>query len=76
MSYCPECEAAIDDEEIEDIGVIISCPECGIDLEVISIDPVEFDIALEDVDDDEYEYDKDSDDWENGDDSYMDDDDF
>ena len=76
MSYCPECEAAIDEEEIEDVGVIITCPECGTDLEVISIDPVEFDVALEDIDDDEYGYEEDSDEWENGDDSYTDDDDF
>ena len=52
MSYCPECEAVID-EEFEDIGEIISCPECGIELEVISIDPVEYDVALIDDEEDE-----------------------
>ena len=52
MSYCPECEAVID-EEFEDVGEIFSCPECGVELEVISIDPVEFDLAPVDDDDDD-----------------------
>ena len=62
MSYCPECEALID-EEFEDIGEIISCPECGVELEVINIDPVEFDLALID-DDDEFSFDDDEEDWD------------
>ena len=71
MSYCPECEAAID-EEFEDIGEIITCPECGVELEVISIDPVEFDLAfMEEDEDDEFSFDDDEDDW--GDDSYDED---
>lgn len=72
MSYCPECEAVID-EEFEDIGEIISCPECGVELEVINIDPVEFDLALiDDEEDDEFSYDDDEEDWDD-DDSYDDD---
>jgi alpha-aminoadipate carrier protein LysW len=71
VSYCPECEAVID-EEFEDIGEIISCPECGVELEVISIDPVEFDVAfMEEDEDDEFSFDDDEDDW--GDDSYDED---
>ena len=58
MSYCPECEAVID-EEFEDVGEIISCPECGVELEVISIDPVEFDLALiDDEEDDKFRIDE------------------
>jgi alpha-aminoadipate/glutamate carrier protein LysW len=76
VSYCPECEAVID-EEFEDIGEIISCPECGIELEVISIDPVEFDLALvddEEEEDDEFSFDDDEDeDWDD-EDSYGEDD--
>jgi alpha-aminoadipate carrier protein LysW len=54
VSYCPECEAVID-EEFEDVGEIISCPECGVELEVISIDPVEFDLApIDDEEDDKF----------------------
>ncbi len=69
MSYCPECEAVID-EEFEDVGEIISCPECGVELEVISIDPVEFDLAPVDdeEDEDEYNFDETEDDEEDWDD--------
>jgi alpha-aminoadipate carrier protein LysW len=75
VSYCPECEAVID-EEFEDIGEIVTCPECGVELEVISIDPIEFDLApIDDEDDDEFNYDDadDEDDWDD-DDSYDEDD--
>lgn len=79
VSYCPECEAVID-EEFEDVGEIISCPECGVELEVISIDPVEFDLAPiddEEDDDDEFGFDDDDEDEEewDDDDSYDDEDD-
>jgi alpha-aminoadipate carrier protein LysW len=70
VSYCPECEAVID-EEFEDVGEIISCPECGVELEVISIDPVEFDLAPiddEDEEEDEYSFDDADDDDEDWDD--------
>ena len=66
MSYCPECEAVID-EEFEDVGEIVSCPECGVELEVISIDPLEFDLApIDDEDDDEYRFDdaEDEEEWD------------
>jgi alpha-aminoadipate/glutamate carrier protein LysW len=76
VSYCPECEAVID-EEFEDVGEIISCPECGVELEVISIDPVEFDLALVDDedDDDEFRFDdteEEEEDWDD-EDSFEDD---
>jgi alpha-aminoadipate/glutamate carrier protein LysW len=76
VSYCPECEAVID-EEFEDVGEIISCPECGVDLEVISIDPVEFDLAPiddEEEEDDEFRFDDadDEEEWDD-DDSYEED---
>ncbi|MBN1570990.1 MAG: hypothetical protein JXA73_24350 [Acidobacteria bacterium] len=78
MGYCPECEAIID-EEFEDIGEIITCPECGVELEVISIDPVEFDLAPidDEEDDDEYRFDDEEDDEEEWDDedSFDDEDD-
>ena len=79
MSYCPECEAVID-EEFEDVGEVISCPECGVELEVISVDPVEFDLAPiddEEDDDDEFRFDDAEDDEEDWDDedSYEEDED-
>ncbi len=66
MGYCPECEAAIDDEEIQDIGDVISCPECGVELEVVSLDPVEFDLApVNDEDEeDQFRFDDEADDWD------------
>ncbi len=74
MAYCPECEADID-EEFEETGEVITCPECGVELEVISIDPVEFDLAPEEEDEeDEYRFDEDEEDWDEEED-YDDDDD-
>jgi alpha-aminoadipate carrier protein LysW len=76
VGNCPECEAVID-EEFEDVGEVISCPECGVELEVISVDPVEFDLApIDDEDDDEFSFDDtdEEDDWDDEDDSYLDDD--
>jgi alpha-aminoadipate carrier protein LysW len=56
VGYCPECDAPIE-EEFEDLGEIITCPECGVDLEVISLDPVEFDLApAEDEEDEEEDF--------------------
>ena len=45
MAYCPECDAAIDVEEegIEE-GHRLDCPECGAELEVVNINPLELDI--------------------------------
>jgi alpha-aminoadipate/glutamate carrier protein LysW len=77
VSYCPECEAVID-EEFEDVGEIISCPECGVELEVISVDPVEFDLAPiddEEDEDDEFRFDdaeEDEEEWDD-DDTYEED---
>jgi alpha-aminoadipate carrier protein LysW len=76
VSYCPECEAVID-EEFEDIGEVITCPECGVELEVISIDPVEFDLApVDDDEEDEFRFDDtdDEEDWDD-EDSYAEDED-
>jgi len=74
VSYCPECEAVID-EEFEDVGEIFTCPECGVELEVISIDPLEFDLApVDDEDDDEFGYDDAEDEEEWDDDDAFDDD--
>ncbi len=39
---CPECDNPldIDTEEVEE-GEVITCEECGTDLEVVSADPLE-----------------------------------
>ena len=42
MVYCPECESDLDLEEDEvDEGEVVSCPECGTDFEVITVNPIE-----------------------------------
>ena len=39
---CPECDnpIVIDTDEVEE-GETVQCDECGIDLEVVSVDPLE-----------------------------------
>jgi alpha-aminoadipate/glutamate carrier protein LysW len=49
MALCPDCEAEVEIDEYDvDKGEIISCPECGVDLEVVGLDPLQLDLALED----------------------------
>jgi alpha-aminoadipate/glutamate carrier protein LysW len=49
MAVCPDCEADIEIDEYDvDKGEIISCPECGIDLEVVGLSPLELDVAPQD----------------------------
>ena len=42
MANCPECEALldVDDDEVEE-GDVISCAECGSELEIVSVHPIE-----------------------------------
>jgi alpha-aminoadipate carrier protein LysW len=59
MALCPECEAVLD-LELDDVeeGQLVSCPECGVDLEVVNTNPLEFDLAEEEdleADDEETE---------------------
>lgn len=42
---CPECEAEITFAEGTEAGEIIVCPDCGVDLEVVSIDPATVQLA-------------------------------
>ena len=59
MATCPECDAEIEVDEFDvDKGDQLSCPDCGSNLEVVSLSPVELDIAPdedEEDDDDELE---------------------
>jgi alpha-aminoadipate carrier protein LysW len=36
---CPECDATLDLKEVVQ-GEIVVCPDCGVDLEVASVDPL------------------------------------
>jgi alpha-aminoadipate carrier protein LysW len=54
MAICPECDAEIEVDEFDvDKGDQLSCPECGSNLEVTGLSPIELDIAPEDEEDDD-----------------------
>jgi alpha-aminoadipate/glutamate carrier protein LysW len=42
---CPECEAEITLEAGSEVGEIIVCPDCGVDLEIIDLQPPAVDLA-------------------------------
>ena len=42
---CPECEAVITLETSSEIGEILVCPDCGVDLEVLTLEPVSVALA-------------------------------
>jgi alpha-aminoadipate carrier protein LysW len=41
MALCTECEAEVELAEGTEVGEIVQCPDCGLDLEVVSVDPPE-----------------------------------
>jgi alpha-aminoadipate carrier protein LysW len=42
---CPECAAEITLEANTEIGEIIVCSDCGVDLEIIALDPAAVQLA-------------------------------
>jgi alpha-aminoadipate carrier protein LysW len=42
---CPECEAEISLDASVESGEIIVCPDCGVDLEITSLNPATVDLA-------------------------------
>ncbi|MDQ3686558.1 MAG: hypothetical protein M3430_13300 [Acidobacteriota bacterium] len=53
---CPECEADVHVDTDTDKGDAITCDECGTELEVVGLDPVELDVVEDgDLDEDEEE---------------------
>jgi alpha-aminoadipate carrier protein LysW len=67
MVNCPNCDALIDlDEDELDEGETLTCEECGADLTVTGLDPLELE-TTEDEDEDEeepaedFDYDEDED---------------
>jgi alpha-aminoadipate/glutamate carrier protein LysW len=42
---CPECVADITLENNTEVGEIIVCPDCGVDLEVTALEPASVDLA-------------------------------
>jgi alpha-aminoadipate carrier protein LysW len=44
LGTCPECAAEIElNDPLE--GEIVDCPDCGVELEVVSIEPLAFKLA-------------------------------
>lgn len=44
-AVCPECEAEIYLEAGTEVGEIIVCADCGVDLEVLSVEPPQVALA-------------------------------
>ena len=60
MVTCPVCESEIDVEETDvDEGDTLSCDECGADLRVVGVNPME----IESADEDDEEVEEEEDDW-------------
>jgi alpha-aminoadipate carrier protein LysW len=49
---CPECSEDVYVDADSEQGDIVSCEECGTDLEIVGLDPIELDIYEEDDADD------------------------
>lgn len=58
IGTCPDCDADVHVDPDVDKGEVVSCEECGIDLEVVGLDPVELDMVEEDLSDDDDEDDE------------------
>ena len=62
MVNCPKCDAVIEvDEDDVDEGETLTCEECGADLTVVGLDPVELEAADDEDDEEEEEEDEDFD---------------
>lgn len=44
-AFCSECEAEITLESGVEQNEIIVCPDCGVDLEVVSLEPLTLELA-------------------------------
>jgi alpha-aminoadipate carrier protein LysW len=65
MALCPECEFEIDIDEYDvDRGDTLDCDNCGVTLEIIGLNPIEFEVASDDEDEEAEEKDLDSDEEE------------
>ena len=60
-AICPECDEEVYVDADSEQGDIVSCDECGTNLEIVGLDPIELDIHEGDLSDDaddeeEFEY--------------------
>lgn len=42
---CPECDAKFELDPKVEVGEIVVCPDCAVDLEVVGINPIEVALA-------------------------------
>ncbi len=63
-SKCPECDEEVYVDAESEQGDVVSCDECGADLVIVGLDPLELDLRDED------DYDDDTDDYGYDDGSY------
>jgi alpha-aminoadipate carrier protein LysW len=76
MATCPECDFEIDIDEYDaDKGDTLECDNCGVRLEVVSLNPLEFDVLSEDAEDDD-EFEEEEDEEDEGDDDDDEDEDW
>lgn len=63
-TLCPECDTPLEiDVDLVDEGEVITCVECGMDLEVVSLEPVQVaPVDTEGYDDEDLSRDNDEDD--------------
>ncbi len=50
MTLCPRCDAALDKKDMIE-GEVFACPECGVELEVTSVEPFSADCAPQEAED-------------------------
>ena len=56
MAICPECEFEIDVDEYDvDRGDTLDCDNCGVTLEIVGLNPIEFEVASDDDEDEDDE---------------------
>jgi len=58
---CPECSEEVYVDADSEQGDLVSCDECGTELEIVGLDPIELDIHEEadadvSADEEEFEY--------------------
>ena len=47
ITECPDCEETIIIPDDSEVGEIIDCPNCGAELEIISINPPQVSLIIE-----------------------------
>jgi alpha-aminoadipate carrier protein LysW len=69
MATCPECDFEIDVDEYDvDKGDSLECDNCGVRLEVVSLNPIELDVVDEEEEEEEEDEEVDDEDEEGRDD--------